>query len=157
MKEVIIIRKLFKYILCITPWFLSCIIKVNYKFYNNLNLPFFTPTLPFLKVLWIITYISISINIYILTTSYKSNDLRKYYKILIINYISNQSSAFIFFTLKNLFLSFISCLLTFITTLYLYEESTFLDEKSTKYLNPYVLLSLFSTVLSLTIYLTNIR
>ena len=43
------------------------------------------------------------------------------------------------------------------TSLFLYEETTCLDEKSTKYLNPYVLLSLFSTVLSLTIYLINSR
>ena len=153
----ITIKKVFIYILCLIPWFLSSLIPFNTEFYNSLNLPFFNPPISFYPIVWIITYICISISTYKIVSIYEPKDLNRYYKILIINYLFNQSFSLFFFLLKSLFLTFISCLGTFISTLFLYEEITFLDEKSTKYLNPYVLLSLFSTVLSLTIYLINSR
>lgn len=58
---------------------------------------------------------------------------------------------------ENTFLGFFSSIGTFITCLFLYNETNDLDEKSTKYLDPYVLLGLFATVLSLTIYILNVK
>lgn len=152
-----IIKKLFTYILCILPWFASSIITPDLAFYNSLKLPFYTPPISFYAIAWLITYIGISISIYQINFICAIKTLKRYYKILLINYVFNQSFLIVFFLFNNLFLSFISCIVTFISTLFLYEETTFLNEKSTKYLNPYVLLSLFSTVLSLTIYLINSR
>lgn len=151
----IIIKKLFIYILCLLPWFVSSLFPFNKEFYDALMLPFFTPPNIFYPIAWTFTYICISISIYKIVSNYKLNDLKRYFKILLINYIANQSFTLVFFTLKNTFLGFIACIVTFISTLFLYEETTNLDEKSTKYLNPYVLLSLFATVLSLTIYILN--
>lgn len=153
----IIIKKIIIFIICLFPWFLSSLLPFNEDFYNSLLLPFYTPNNLFFIITWIIVYICTAISIYKIVINYRLSDLKRYIKILIINYTSNQLFYLVFFTLENTFLGFISCLVTFISTLFLYEETTNLDEKSTKYLNPYVLLSLFATVLSLSIYLLNVN
>lgn len=151
-------KKFFIFILCLIPWFVTYIIPFDYSFYDTIKLPFFAPPNIFYIIAWTITYICIAISVYKIVTTYKWKDIPKSYKrILVINYILNQSFTFLFFGFKNLFLSFISCLTSFITSLYLYEETNQLDEKSTKYLNPYVLLGLFATILSITIYIINTK
>lgn len=152
------IKNIALFILCLIPWFLTFFIPVDKNFYNSLILPFFTPSNTIFKVLWITTYISITISIYKILTTYKVKEITKdYKKILIINYLCNQSFMIMFFLLKNTFLGFISSITTFISSLFLYEETNNLDEESTKYLNPYVLLTLFTTVLSITIYIINTK
>lgn len=152
------IKNIFIYILCLFPWFLTIIIPIDYSLYDSIKLPFFAPPNLFYAIAWTITYICIAISIYKIVTIYKWNNIPKSYKrTLLINYIFNQSFTLVFFLAKNLFLGFVSCLSTFVSTLYLYEETNSLDEKSTKYLNPYVLLSLFATILSITIYIINTR
>lgn len=152
------IKKIFIYIICLIPWFLTSFIPVDYSFYNSLILPFFTPPPIFYGIAWTIVYIFIAYSIYKVVTIYKWNNIPKSYKrVLLINYLFNQSFMVVFFLLKNTFLGFISCLGTFISCLFLYEETNSLDEKSTKYLNPYVLLSLFATILSVTIYIINTK
>lgn len=152
------ILKFFIYILCLIPWFLTAFIPVNTNFYDSLTLPFFNPPNLFFIIMWTITYISIAISIYKVIVTYKWKNIPMSYKrILLINYIFNQSFMLVFFGLFNAFLGFISCLGTFVSSLFLYEETNSLDEKSTKYLNPYVLLSLFATILSITIYIINTK
>ena len=153
-------KKLFIFILILLPWFLSSLTPVDKEFYNSLVLPFFTPPSIFFGIAWSITYFLIAISIYSILKHYnfKIKDIpNSYKKILLINYIANQSFQPLFFLLKSPFLGFVSSITTFITTLYLYEETSNIKEKSTKYLNMYVLLSLFATVLSVTIYILNAR
>ena len=57
--------------------------------------------------------------------------------------------------LKNNFLGFVSCLGTLISTLFLYEETSLLNNKISKLLYAYILLSLFATILSLSIFFLN--
>lgn len=150
--------KLITYILCLVPWFLSSLIPFNKEFYESLSLPFFNPPNIFFVISWIITYLFIAFSIYQVIQEVGFRNLPKSYKrVLLINYVANQSFPLVFFLLQNTFLGFISCIITFISSLFLYEETTNIKEKSTKYLNPYVLLSLFATVLSLTIYILNTR
>ena len=70
--------------------------------------------------------------------------------------IKLQSFQLAFFIIKNNFLGFISCIITFLSTLFLTEETNNIRKKSTKFLYPYILLSLFATILSLSIYLLNL-
>ena len=56
---------------------------------------------------------------------------------------------------ENNFLAFVDCVAIFISCLFLYHETNNLREKSSKFLDPYVLLSLFASILSLTIYVMN--
>lgn len=149
-------KKIILFLICLLPWFLTSLIPFDQQFYHSLTLPFFAPPNLFYIIFWTITYFGIAISIYKIITIYQWNNIPKSYKrILLINYICNQSFTLTFSLLNHLFLSFICCLATFITSLYLYEETDSLNEKSTKYLNPYVLLSLFATVLSITIYIIN--
>ena len=151
------IKKIFIFISCLLPWFLNNIIPVDYKYYDTIKKPFFAPPSIFYPIAWTIIYILIAITIYTIIQSYKIKDIPKNYKItLIINYIFNQSYTILFFGLKNNFLGFISCLGTFLSALFLYEETSLINSKISKLLHPYIILSLFATILSLSIYLLNI-
>ena len=150
--------KLITYILCLVPWFLSSLIPFNEEFYESLRLPFFTPPNFFFAISWTITYLFTAFSIYKIIRKVSFCNLPNSYKrVLLINYLANQSFFLVFFLLQNTFLGFVSCIITFISCLFLYEETTNIEEESTKYLNPYILLSLFATVLSLTIYILNTR
>ena len=151
------LKKILIYILCLAPWFIINIIPLNYNYFNEIKTPFFTPPKLFYPIAWTIIYILISITIYSIVTSYKFKEIPKSYKItLLINYLFNQSYTLVFFGLKNQFLGFISCLGTLLSTLFLYEETSLLETKKKYLLIPYILLSMFATVLSATIFLINI-
>ena len=151
-------KAFFKFIIILLPWFLSSLIPIDKEFYNSLTLPFFTPPQMAYGIIWSIIYICISISIYQILNTYKIKDIPKSYKYtLLLNYIANQSFQPLFFLLKSPFLGFVSCILTFITSLFLYKETKDLKEKSAKYLIPYILFSLFATILSLYIYLLNLN
>lgn len=151
-------KAFFKFIIILLSWFLSSLIPIDKKFYNSLTLPFFTPPQMAYGIIWSIIYICISISIYQILNTYKIKDIPKSYKYtLLLNYIANQSFQPLFFLLKSPFLGFVSCILTFITSLFLYKETKDLKEKSAKYLIPYILFSLFATILSLSIYLLNLN
>ena len=151
-------KAFFKFIIILLPWFLSSLIPIDKEFYNSLTLPFFTPPEMAYGIIWSIIYICISISIYQILNTYKIKDIPKSYKYtLLLNYIANQSFQPLFFLLKSPFLGFVSCILTFITSLFLYKETKDLKEKSAKYLIPYILFSLFATILSLSIYLLNLN
>ena len=150
-------KKFTIFIVCLLPWFLNNIIKVDYNYYKEIKLPFFAPPNIFYGIAWTIIYILISITVYSIVTSYKLKDIPKEYKIiLLINYIANQSYTLVFFGLKCNFLGFVSCIITFITSLFLYEETSLLQSKKANLLSPYILLSLFASILSLTIFLLNV-
>ena len=151
-------KAFFKFIIILLPWFLSSLIPIDKEFYNSLTLPFFTPPQMAYGIIWSIIYICISISIYQILNTYKIKDIPKSYKYtLLLNYIANQSFQPLFFLLKSPFLGFVSCILTFITSLFLYKETKDLKEKSAKYLIPYILFSLFATILSLSIYILNVN
>jgi len=151
-----LLKKIFIYILCLLPWFISYIIPVDYSYYNSLKLPFFAPPSIFYGIAWTTIYILVALSISQLINTYSFKGLPNSYKItLLINYLFNQAFTIVFFGLKSNFLGFISCLGSFVSCLFLYNETTLLKEKSAKLLNPYIILSLFATVLSLTIYVMN--
>ena len=150
------IKNIFTFILCLAPWFISNLFKLNYNYYNKIKLPFFAPPKIFYPIAWTIIYIIIAYTIYKIIISYKLKDIPKSYKItLILNYIFNQSFTLLFFGLNNNLLGFISCLGTLITTLFLYDETALLQNKISKLLYLYIGLSTFATILSLSIYLLN--
>ena len=151
------LKKIFIFALCLLPWFLNNIIPVDYKYYDTIAKPFFAPPSAFYGIAWTLIYILIAITIYNVVISFKLKDIPKNYKItLLVNYIFNQSYTLVFFGLNNNFLGFVSCLGTFLSSLFLIEETSLINNKISKLLYPYILLSLFATILSLSIYLLNI-
>ena len=151
------LKKIILFIIFLLPWFLSALFPVDYKYYDTLNLPFFAPPNIFYSIAWTLIYILTALTVTMIATNYKWKDIPSSYKItLLINYLFNQSYILVAFGFKNNFLGFISCLGTFLSCLFLVVETKSLKEKSTKLLIPYVLLSLFATILSFTIYIMNI-
>ena len=151
------LKKILLFSSCLLPWYLNNIIPVNYNYYQKIKLPFFAPPKFFYPIAWTIIYILISITIYkIIQTKKWSNLSKNYKKTLFINYIFNQSYTLVFFGLQNIFLAIISCLGTFLSALFLKEETSLLNNKISKLLIPYLILSLFATILSISIYLLNI-
>lgn len=150
------LKFLFIFILCLIPWYITAIVPVDYSYFDTLLLPFFTPPPLFYIIAWNIIYILIALSISTIINKYGIKNVGKNYLItLLINYLFNQSFNFLFFGLKNNFLGFISCLGTFISCLFLYQETSQKNENSAKLLDPYVILSLFASILSLTIYVIN--
>ena len=145
-------KKIIKYLLILLPWFISSIIfKVDTTYYKNLNLPFFAPPPIIFPIVWTILYILLAISIYMVINNSTTN-----YKIyLFINYLSNQLYTLCFFVIKNNFLAFTDCLIVFISSLYLYIETKNIDNKSSKYLIPYLIWNGFATILSLAIFIMN--
>ena len=151
------IKKILLFFTTLLPWFISNLIPLNYKYYETINKPFFAPPKLFYPIAWTIMYILIAITIYTVLRNYKLKDINNSYKItLLINYIFNQSFTLLFFGLNNPFLGFTSCLGTLLSSLFLYEETSLLNNKISKLLYPYIILLIFATVLSLSIYLLNI-
>ena len=151
------LKKIILFLCCLLPWFLNNIIPLNYNYYKEIKLPFFAPPSYFYGIIWPIIYILIAISIYNIVSSLKWKEIPNNYKIiLLINYIFNQSYTIIFFGLKNNFLAFISCLGTLITSIFLKEETSLMNNKISIILVPYILLSIFATILSLSIYLYNV-
>lgn len=151
------IKKIFTFLACLLPWFITSIIPLNYNYYDNINKPFFAPPKIFYPIVWTIMYILIAITIYTILRNHKIKDINPSYKItLLINYIFNQSYTLLFFGLNNPFLGFVSCLGTLLSSLFLYEETSLLNSKISKLLYPYIILLVFATILSLSIYLLNI-
>ena len=95
-------KKVFKFILFLLPWFLSTIIfPFDKNYYNTLNLPFFTIPRFVFPIAWTILYILIAYSIFKISEVYSFKDTKNYNRALIINYIFNQLFMFFFFTIKN--------------------------------------------------------
>lgn len=150
------LKKAFLFILCLLPWFFTSLLPLNYDFYEKINLPFFAPPKIFYPIVWTIIYILISITVYTIIRSYKWKEIPNKYKLtLLINYILNQSYTIFFFGLQNTFLGFISCLGTLLSSLFLYDETSLMNSKISKLLIPYIILLIFATILSVSIFILN--
>ena len=150
------LKKIILFILCLAPWFINNLFPLDYQYYDIIKKPFFAPPQLFYPIAWTIVYILIAITIFQIINSYKWKNVQNNYKItLLINYLLNQSYTILFFGIKNNFLGFISCLGILISTLFLKEETSLMNNKISKLLFPYLILSIFATILSLSIYLLN--
>ncbi len=150
-------KKIFTFIIFLLPWFLVNIIPVDYNYYSTIKLPWFAPPTIFYSISWTIIYILIACSMVCLLESYKIKALPTTFKIiLLINYLFNQSFILVFFGLKSNFLGFISCIGTLLSTLFLVNELYNLKPKCSKYLIPYIMISIFAVILSFLIYIMNI-
>lgn len=145
-------KKVFIFIICFFFFLISSIIPINYSYFNSLKLPFFMLPINVIKIIYLIIYI---ISTYGIVDIIKYKYYNKFYLwYLVIMYIGNIGISLSFY-FGNLLLAFISSLMLFITLLLLYKETFLLNEKSTKYLEIYILFSLYITILNLTIYVLN--
>ena len=96
---------------------------MDFSFYNELKLPFFTLNPKLIGISWFILYILITLSIlkvYKTTNIFKNKD---YLYILITNYISNQLFLYFFFSLRSPFLGFCITTLILISSIILLLET----------------------------------
>jgi tryptophan-rich sensory protein len=150
------LKKLIIFILCLLSWYIVNLLQIDYNYFLEINKPFFTPPKLFFIISWSIIYLLVTTTIYNILITYRYKEIPKSYKLIVLlNYLLNNLYIIIFFNLKNNFLSFIISLNIFILSLYLYEETSLIENKNKILIIPYILLSLFATILSLVIYLIN--
>lgn len=150
-------KRFIYFIIFLIPWFISGLLfSNNINFFDTLNLPWFALPKNSYGIAWTILYILIAISISKIYINNNIKDISNYNKTLISNYIFNQLYIFFMFSLENKFLGFVDSIIIFITALFLYYETKELDERSSKFLLPYVFFSLYATILSVTIYFLNI-
>ena len=149
-------KKILLFVISLLPWFLSSLFVGNNDFYNTINKPFFALPNFLYGIVWTILYILIAISIYLIYRDYKSRDIKNYNIALISNYIFNQLYTVLFFNLQNLFLAFVDTVLIVITAINLYDETNKLNKTASKFLIPYIIFSIFASILSITIYFMNL-
>lgn len=145
-------KKIFKFLLFLLPWFLSSLFMKNVNFYKSLTLPFFAPPPILFAIVWPILYLLIAISIYKIS---KIACSKEYKYFLIANYIFNQSFTFLFFNLKSIILGTLSSILSLITAIFLFLETKKIDKKTSYLLIPYLIWLIFASILSISILFLN--
>lgn len=145
-------KKIFKFLIFLLPWFLSSLFMKNVNFYKSLNLPFFAPPPILFAIVWPILYLLIAISIYKIS---KIGFSEKYKYFLIANYIFNQSFTFLFFNLKSIILGTLSSILSLITAIFLFLETKKSNKKTSYLLIPYLIWLIFASILSISILFLN--
>lgn len=149
-------KNIIYFVLYLLPWFLSGLLFSSYiGYFDTLNLPWFALPKNLYGIAWTILYIVIAISVTMIYNKNKRKYIKGYNQALVSNYIFNQLYLFFMFFLKNPFLGFVDSVAILITSLFLYYETKELDEKASKFLIPYVIFSLYASILSLTIYFMN--
>ena len=156
----LIIKKYFKDVLlfCIILflWLISGLIfKINYDYYNLLELPVFALNGKAISIIWFIIYILTTISIIIV--SKRTNILRNndYLYILITNYLSNQLFLFFFFKLMSPFLGFAITTIVSLSTIFLYLETKKISKKASYFLIPYIIYGIYAFILMASVYFMN--
>lgn len=150
-------KRIFLFLIILFPWFLGGLVfQVDTSFYASLNLPFFAPPAILFAIVWTILYFCIAISIFMIVNNYSKETLKDYYKILLVNYASNQLFTFFFFVLKSPFLGFVDTVVVLISSIFLYYETKSIYRKASLFLIPYIFWNLFAMILSMSIYFLNL-
>lgn len=150
-------KKILKFIIILLPWFIGGILfRSDTVFYKSINKPIFAPPSIVFPIVWTILYILVAISIYLIFKDNNFKDTKDYNKALLINYFSNQTFSFFFFTLKSPFLALIDTIIVLISSLFLYYESKELNKTSAKLLIPYIIWNVFATILIVSIFFMNL-
>ena len=137
-------------------WLLGGLLfKIDFSFYNQLKLPFFTINSKLIGIIWFIIYILISLSI--LKVSKTTNILKNkdYLYILITNYISNQVFLYFFFNLKSPFLGFCITTIIFASSIILLKETKKISIKAYYLLLPYIIYNTYALILMTSVYFMN--
>ncbi len=157
-KKVFKIRNILTFLAFLIIYFLpSILFPIDKEYYSSLK-GFKLPPIVFI-VVWTIIYVCMSIFItYHIYRDKQKNDNESYKRLiafLVLNYIFMVAYTVVFFKFHNLFLGYIMCLFTFLTILLSAMESALIKKKSALLLVPYVLWSLFASILAIMYYIQN--
>lgn len=149
-------KKVFMFLLFFLPWLISGLVfRVNFEYYNMLELPSFTLSPKVISICWIFIYVLIAISIYLVSSKCNILKTSDYFYVLVTNYLANQLFLYVFFNLMSPLFGFIMTTITFVSSVFLFLETRKLNKKASYFLILYQLYSLYAFILSLTIYIMN--
>ncbi len=137
-------------------WLLSgFLFKYNKEYYELLKLPSFALNGKLISITWFIIYILNTISIIIV--SKKTNILknRDYLYILLTNYLANELFMYFFFYLMSPFLGFAITTVVALSTIFLFIETKKISKKSSYFLIPYIIYSIYAFILMSSVYFMN--
>ena len=127
--------------------------KIDIEYYDSLK-KINVPPLVF-SIVWTIIYLCMTNFIFWHLKIKNTHNRGAFWVYLILNYLTESSYVYVFFTLHNLFLSFVVCLFTFLTITLVSLEAFVIKKQSVYFLIPYLIWSAFASVLAVLIYIWN--
>lgn len=150
------LKDILLFIIILFLWLLSgFLFKYNKEYYELLKLPSFALNGKVISIIWFIIYILNTISIIIV--SKKTNILknRDYLYILLTNYLANQLFMYFFFYLMSPFLGFAITTVVALSTIFLFIETKKISKKSSYFLIPYIIYSIYAFILMSSVYFMN--
>ena len=152
------LKEIFTFLFLVFIYFLpSFIFRTDNDYYNSLN-GFKVPAIVFI-IAWTIIYICnsffITYHLYHKVINQNDGSYQRLIIFLVTNYVFSSLFPFLFFTLHNLFLSYLTTLFSFVTILLSMMEASLFNKKLSLLLLPNVLWTLFATIISIMYYLEN--
>jgi len=152
------LKEIITFLFLVFIYFLpSFIFRTDNDYYDSLN-GFKVPEIIFI-IAWTIIYICNSIfityHLYHKVINQNDGSYQRLIIFLVTNYVFSSLFPFLFFTLHNLFLSYLTTLFSFVTILLALMEASLFNKKLSLFLLPNVLWTLFATIISIMYYLEN--
>ena len=150
------LKDILLFIIILFLWLLSGLLfKYNKEYYELLKLPSFVLNGKVISIIWFIIYILNTISIIILSKKTNIFKNRDYLYILLTNYLANELFMYFFFYLMSPFLGFAITTVVALSTIFLFIETKKISKKSSYFLMPYIIYSIYTFILMSTIYFMN--
>ena len=150
------LKDILLFIIILFLWLLSGLLfKYNKEYYELLKLPSFVLNGKVISIIWFIIYILNTISIIILSKKTNIFKNRDYLYILLTNYLANELFMYFFFYLMSPFLGFAITTVVTLSTIFLYIETKKISKKSSYFLIPYIIYSIYAFILMSSVYFMN--
>ncbi len=127
--------------------------KSDVEYYNSLNKPFFAPPAALFGIAWPILYVLFSLYLaFKIADKTITSEVIFYF---VVNYAISFFFNKVFFLDKNLFLSFVVTFTSCITGIFAFISTFKLGKKGFWFILPYIIWTVYASVLMANIYLTN--
>ncbi|MCI7083113.1 MAG: tryptophan-rich sensory protein [Tenericutes bacterium] len=150
------LKDILLFIIILFLWLLSGLLfKYNKEYYELLKLPSFVLNGKVISIIWFIIYILNTISIIILSKKTNIFKNRDYLYILLTNYLANELFMYFFFYLMSPFLGFAITTVVALSTIFLFIETKKISKKSSYFLIPYIIYSIYAFILMSSVYFMN--
>ena len=150
------LKDILLFIIILFLWLLSGLLfKYNKEYYELLKLPSFVLNGKVISIIWFIIYILNTISIIILSKKTNIFKNRDYLYILLTNYLANELFMYFFFYLMSPFLGFAITTVVALSTIFLFIETKKISKKSSYFLIPYIIYSIYAFILMSSVYFLN--
>lgn len=142
------------FILFVLLYFLPTILfPIDKSYYASINKPFYAPPPILFGIVWGILYVIYALYLALKIKNYTLT--KEHIFLFIMNFAISFFFNRVFFVDHKLFLSFVVTFLSFLTGLFIFLQNLNKGNKENWFLFPYVIWTLYATILIIHIYLIN--